>query len=335
MTGGDVDVLPARRRIVRAQLRALAKFPAALSDEPSPRPDVERKQCPSWFANVGWYVVVLYVALTVTYCSLFLMTRADQVKRLYVEKNETLTNAELSRATNAIIFVWLQSALLGLLVGFVVVEPLILFLKFTLFPACVRRFGTPTEVVRAERRVERARRAYGLYDPSTTAAVAGVGATVAAYTQVQAAESAFAGAVATAEPWIEAGFEALAEVVRSLGWRRDASRLVSGYIVCCCWHLPRDVVVGFHGVSPARREGERLGSRRFIIGIAPLLWLLLLLLLRAAAAALLLLLLLEAGSRWSGVSDCSAAAQTQQCAKGRRGVQALPRRCQHRAHRGW
>jgi hypothetical protein len=138
-------------KLVHAQRGVLFKLAAILAESPSVRPKARRRRCGPRMLVVAWALLIAYYAITVTYTCLWFINRDEETRELLIAKNFTnFTNDDVTAGTNAILMVWIYATIMGVGIGYLVIEPAVLFLRFGLFPACIRRYGVPPDNVDEE-----------------------------------------------------------------------------------------------------------------------------------------------------------------------------------------
>jgi len=197
--------LNARVEMARAQKTTLLKLAAVLADEPGPRAPPRRWTCHHSFIYIAWVLLFAYYIGTMVYVALWVFARDKQVRSAFAADGVTSpTDEEVSTATNTMLMIWLGSAALSIFLTFFVIEPFLITLRFSVFPALLSRYG---------RRVERRTQIGGPADVETgIVAAAAVGAAGAALATAGQAPPA----VSFVERMTTAAFDTLAEIVNSI-----------------------------------------------------------------------------------------------------------------------
>ncbi|GBG33122.1 Sperm receptor for egg jelly [Hondaea fermentalgiana] len=123
----------ARINRVRKQKSAIMRVTALLSDEAQVVGKPRRPMLGAAFKYVAWFIMFCFYAFSAFYVTRFVLTRADRVGS--------------GAAENEILLIWLGTAASGIIIGYVVAEPTIFFLRYALFPYILIRFGHNSDTV--------------------------------------------------------------------------------------------------------------------------------------------------------------------------------------------
>jgi len=128
-----VPRLSARVETLRKQQSTIMKFAALLYDEAEAGPPRERtKKLRWWFIFVAWFIVIAYLVTCLVFTSYWLLAYTSI---------KPGSESDKSKDANQVILLWLEAALLGIVVGLFIAEPFFQFLRFAIVPAILMRYG--------------------------------------------------------------------------------------------------------------------------------------------------------------------------------------------------
>ena len=155
------------------------------------------------------------------YVTFWVLTRQEDSKHQFIQNeyeagfynyslnalNTTDENRQIAILTDATLLSWLGAAALGVLFQYFLIEPLVILMRFSVFPFILKRWGRP-HVVRPSSEQQHPDK------PSTTTADVETGAVV-----VAGAEAVGAGEIVKGGFWersSEAAFNLLAEITNNI-----------------------------------------------------------------------------------------------------------------------
>jgi len=141
-----------RKAVVRAQRRMLLKLVALLAETPSVRKEEPSQLAWGWLLLIlAWLVLLAYVFGLTAYLIIWVFSlQSKERNELWQDYNSTLgtayaeespTNADISAATNYQLLQWLQSAFVTIALAYFFIEPIIIMIRFAIFPAILRKYG--------------------------------------------------------------------------------------------------------------------------------------------------------------------------------------------------
>ena len=129
-----------RVETLRKQQSTIMKLTSLLYEEYEERPRTRQKYFRSRFLYFSWFLVILYLCGTLAYSSRWVLVRTSYKQNLY--PNATIT--ELQADANGIIVAWLISAIVGVVTGLFIAEPILYLLRYGIFTALLNTFGNGT-----------------------------------------------------------------------------------------------------------------------------------------------------------------------------------------------
>jgi len=154
---------PLRERLTKRQLEVrdeedvLLKLVKILADEARPRPNAVPKRLSSRWIYVAWSVMFIYYVFCICWVSIWVLEASNRVNSTFVDNGvDNATETMVANGVNIVLSSWVASAFLGMAIGYIASDPVIIIIKFGLSPLFIRIYSRfkKEELDKIEEKVE-------------------------------------------------------------------------------------------------------------------------------------------------------------------------------------